>query len=101
MYISLFELMEDDGVYAAKLYSEPDFPGPYLTVREDNKTEVISVWYRGEEIYSRTYDTTMDDGTDIHWLPSKVCPYDLEKIKEACSSFWVGRKGNSCIIRTR
>lgn len=94
MYISLMELMEDDGEWTCKLYKnrEDIIYGPYITVWFLNKDNKITVQYKGEEIFSRDMDATWNDGFDIHILPPTLVVEDLKQIKEACDKFWV-KKG--------
>lgn len=95
MYISIFELMEDDGVYAAKLYkNREEVKGPYVTLWIDKRENLMTCQYKGENIYERSLDELYDDGTDVHMMPDKVTVDDMERIKDAVDKFWVNRRKN-------
>lgn len=92
MYISILELEEDDGEYTCHFYKNRDeFKGPYVTVYELKNENRITVWYKGEEIYSRSMDERYDDGFDIHIMPPHLTVEDLKYVKKKLDTFWVRR----------
>lgn len=95
MFISLFELMEDDGEYTCKYYKSrlEILNGPYITIWFHNDENLITVQYHGETIYSREIEGAYyDDGFDTHMFPTSLVVEDLKKIKEEVNKFWVDRR---------
>lgn len=98
-YISINDLMEDNGEYGVSMKrTREEVIGSYCVIKQVNDMPerdkygklggTISCAYKGEVIYERSLDAIGEDG---YSLPTFICVEDYKRIKEALDKFWVRR----------